>query len=146
MAHQAHQSGTTRSDTRSIAIDAPRDEVFAFLADPENLPRWAVGFCRSIRRDDSGRWIVSTSQGELAVRYVTDEEAGTVDFYMTVAAGSEIAAFSRVVPNGDGSEYVFTQLQHPGMPDDVFDGQVRALIEELQVLRALLHARAACAV
>ena len=141
-----HHAPTTRSDTRAVTIDAGPDDVFDFVADPENLPRWAVGFCRSIRRDaeTSDRWIVTTAQGDLPIRYVTDRELGVVDFYLSPAPGVEAAAFSRVVPNGDGAEYVFTQFQAPGMPNEVFEGQVRALVEELHVLRAVIGARAAC--
>jgi hypothetical protein len=56
----------------------------------------------------------------------------------------EAAAFSRVVPNADGAEYVFTQFQSAGMPGEMFESQVTALVDELQVLRALMRARAAC--
>jgi hypothetical protein len=141
-----HPVGTTRSNTRTVAIDAPAKHVFEFVADPGNLPRWAVGFCRAIRRDDVApdRWIVTTAQGELPIRFVTDPTLGVVDFYIAPAPGVEAAAFSRVVPNGGGAEYVFTQFQAPGMPDGVFERQVHALVEELQVLRALIGARAAC--
>jgi hypothetical protein len=141
-----HPFRTTPSDTRSVTIDASPDQVFEFVADPENLPRWAVGFGRSIRRDEDDRWIVTTVQGDIPIRYITVEATGTIDFYFTPAPGVELAAFSRVVPNGDGAEYIFTQFQAAGMPDDVFDGQVRALTEELQVLRAIMRARAACTV
>jgi hypothetical protein len=135
-----------RSDTRAVTIDAPAADVFAFVADPENLPRWAVGFCRAIRRDPekAGQWIVSTAHGDLPIRFVTDSQRGTVDFYLTPTPAVEAAAFSRVMPNGLGAEYVFTQFQAPGMPDEVFDGQVQALVEELQVLRSLIQARIAC--
>lgn len=138
---------TLRSDTRAVTIDAPPDAVFAFVADPANLPAWAVGFCHAIRSDTAGdRWVVTTAHGEVPIRYVTDGRAGTIDFYLSVAAGSEVAAFSRVVPNGLGTDYIFTQFQSVGMPDEAFDTQVRALVEELQVLRGLMHARAACRV
>ena len=148
MSHTNHYPTTTRSDTRAVTINAPATDVFAFIADPENLPRWAVGFCRSIRRDveKDGWWIVTTAQGDLPLRYVTDSECGTVDFHLSPAPGVEAAAFSRVMPNGEGAEYVFTQFQGPGMPDEVFERQVRALVEELQLLRALIHARIACPV
>jgi hypothetical protein len=137
---------TRRSDTRAIGIPAPASEVFAFIADPENLPRWAVGFCRSIRRDDSAadRWIASTPQGDVAIRYVADQALGVIDFYFSPAANVETAAFSRVLPNAAGAEYVFTQFQETGMTDHVFDAQVLALREELQVLRSLFAARAVC--
>ncbi|MBL8607619.1 MAG: hypothetical protein JNL38_09875 [Myxococcales bacterium] len=58
---------------------------------------------------------------------------------MSPAPGVEAVAASRVVPAGDGVEYVFTQLQAPGMPDDVFAKNVRALEHELAVLKALLE-------
>jgi hypothetical protein len=135
---------TLRSDTRSVSIKAPADLVFEFVADPENLPRWAVGFCRSIRPGTNGEWVVSTSQGDISVRYVADPALGVVDFHMFPAPGVEAIAFSRVLPSGDGAEYVFTQLQPIGMPDEAFEGQVRALIEELQLLKGLLQAQAAC--
>lgn len=134
-----------RSDTQAVSIEAHPEQVYAFVADPENLPAWAVGFCRAIRRDgQAGQWIVATADGEIPIRYATDAATLTIDFFFTLAPGVEVAAFSRVVPNGYGTEYVFTQFQPRGMSDDVFAAQIRALMEELHVLRALMHARAAC--
>lgn len=132
-----------RSNTQQVTIDVDHRHVFAFLADPGNLPKWAVGFCRAIRRDED-RWIAQTSQGDVAIRYVTDPDLGIIDFHIFLGPETEVTAFSRVLPNGDGSEYVFTQFQPSGMPDAVFEAQVRALTEELVVLRALMHAQAAC--
>lgn len=135
-----------RSDTRTVRISAPPEHVFEFIANAQNLPRWAVGFCQSIRPDGTGddRWVVTTPHGEVGIRFVTDRALGVIDFHLSPAPGVDAVAFSRVVPNGDGAEYVFTQVQVPGMPDEVFDGQVEALREELVVLQALLRARAAC--
>lgn len=126
-----------RSNTQAVTVPGEPGRVFAFLADPENLPRWAVGFAKSIRPDGDG-WVVTTGLGEVLVRYVTDPTTGVIDFCMVSAAGNEAVAFSRVVPNGAGSEYVFTMVQSEGMPDEVFDGQIHALTHELTVLRALL--------
>jgi hypothetical protein len=83
-------------------------------------------------------------QGEVGIRYVTDRALGVIDFYLSPAPGVEAAAFSRVLPSGRGAEYVFTQFQGPGVPDEAFTGQMAALGEELHVLRALVRARAAC--
>jgi hypothetical protein len=130
-----------RSDTQSVTIEAHAGQVFEFLADTENLPRWAVGFCRSIRRDGE-HWIVQTAQGDVGIRYVTDPTIGVIDFRISPAPGAEFVAHSRVVPNGDGAEYIFTQFHVPGMPNHVFEANVAALGEELVVLKALLRARA----
>lgn len=145
--HSANTAvATSRSDTRSVTIQASASDVFTFVAEPTNLPRWAVGFCKAIRRDPGAAdgWIATTGQGDIGIRYVTDADRGVIDFYFRPAPEIEVAAFSRVVPNAAGAEYVFTQFQAAGMADDLFEAQVRALIEELQVLRALMVAQAAC--
>lgn len=132
-----------RSNTQTISIAAPPEQVFDFVANPETLPVWAVGFCRHIRPDGT-RWIVTTAHGEMPIRVATDRACGTIDFYFSPAPDAEMAAFSRVVPNGRGSEYVFTQFQGADMPAGDFEAQVAALGEELLVLRGVIQARLAC--
>jgi hypothetical protein len=129
-----------KADTQTITIDATPSAVFRFVANPQSLPQWARAFCQAIRPDGDA-WLVSSPQGEVRVRYRTDAALGVIDFHLSPAPGIEALAASRVVPNGDGTEYVFTQFQTPGMPDDVFTRQVHALREELLVLRALLEGR-----
>src|SRR3989475_765623 len=106
--------------------------------EPENLPHWARAFCQAIRPDGDA-WLVSSPQREVRVRYRTDEALGVIDFHLSPAPGIEALAASRVLPNGDGAAYVFTQFQTPGMPEDVFTDQVHALREELLILKALLE-------
>ena len=48
-----------RADTRTVSIEAPAHHVVTFLEDPTNLPRWAVGFAKTVRQTASG-WIVHT--------------------------------------------------------------------------------------
>lgn len=127
-----------RADTRTISIHAVPERIVEFLADPENLPRWAIGFAKAVRRDQE-RWVVETGAGEMEVRIEADARVGVVDFLMHPAPGVELAARSRVVPNGRGAEYVFTQFQASGTSDDVFELSVKALQHELTVLRALLE-------
>ena len=136
---------TMRANTKSVTIPASTEEVFAFLGDPGNLPTWAVGFARGIRRDGDS-WIVQTADGEFPIRYGIDEGRGTIDIHTTVAPGVEVSAYSRVLANGSGAEYVFTHFQEPGMPDEVFAGQSAALAEELALLPILFRARGSCPV
>ncbi len=127
-----------RSDTKSVTIQAPPPKVLEFLADPLNLPRWAIGFAKAVKRDGS-RWVVTTGSGKVGIRIEANPRLGVIDFVMTPAPGVEVLAGSRVLPNGSGTEYVFTQFQPNGMPDDVFEKNVTALTQELTVLRALLE-------
>jgi uncharacterized protein YndB with AHSA1/START domain len=134
---------TMHADTQTITVPASPENVFAFLAAPENLPRWAVGFARDIRREDEG-WIVQTAGGEVPIRVEADAERGTIDFRMTVAPDVEAVAYSRVLPNDAWAEYVFTQFQSPGMTEEVFAAQRAALTEELAILPILFRAQVAC--
>lgn len=127
-----------RSDTKSIFIQADTSKVMRFLADPTNLPKWAVAFAQSVRRDGD-RWVVATAGGEMGLRIVSDPNLGVVDYYMSPAPGVEALAGSRVVPNEKGAEYIFTQFQGPGMPDDMFNASVQALAHELTVLKSILE-------
>lgn len=127
-----------KADTKTISIHAKSDQVMDFMADPRNLPRWAVGFAKSVRKERD-RWVVTTGGGEMGIRIVAEREHGVLDFYMSSAPGVEGLAASRVIPAGDGVEYVFTQFQGPGMPDEVFAKSVQALTHELTVLKALLE-------
>ena len=128
-----------RSETRTIAIAAPPQAVYDYVSDLSVLPDWAIGFARSIRRENGG-WIVTTASGEeVPIRVDADRDHGVVDFVGSPAPGAEFAAPSRVLAHGDGSVYVFTVLQAPGMPDEVVDAQAEALEHELQVLKARLE-------
>jgi Polyketide cyclase / dehydrase and lipid transport len=127
-----------RADTKSVSIDATPAKVFQFLADPQNLPRWAVGFAQAIRPDGSG-WVVTTSGGPIALQIDADGRHGVVDYHLSPAPGVEWLAASRVVARGKGSEYMFTQFQASAMPDATFEQSIRTLAHELVVLKALLE-------
>jgi hypothetical protein len=134
---------TVRSDTQTIRLTADADAAFEFVADPANLPKWAVGFCRSIRREDQ-HWVVETGAGECPMIVEVDPRRRTIDFHMSPAPQVTASAYSRVIDCGQGCEYVFTQFSVPGMPDAAFEANIEALKEELTVLRAVLNARHAC--
>ena len=127
-----------RSDTQTITIDARPSDVLAFVAAGENLPRWAIGFAKAVRPGQGG-WIVTTGQGEVPTRIEAHEGTGTVDFHMEPSPGTTTTAYARVVPNAGGSEFVLTQMQPPGMPDQLFEQLVAAVGHELVALTALLE-------
>ena len=127
-----------RANTQTVSIEAAPGAVVAFLADGRNLPKWAVGFAKTVVPREDG-WLVTTGAGEMMVRIESDPRRGTVDFLMTPAPGVEGLAAARVVPRGDASEVVFTQFQLPDMPDEMFAMNVRAVAHELAVLKALLE-------
>jgi len=96
-----------RADTKTVSIVQTRVWCFRFVANPAQLPRWAVGFARTVRQDGD-RWIVTTTTGEVPLRVRADPASGVVDFVMSPAPGVEVTASSRVLARGAGAEYVFT--------------------------------------
>ncbi|MFA5984258.1 MAG: hypothetical protein WC782_09600 [Methylococcaceae bacterium] len=126
------------SDTQTISIETTPQKVFDFVADPQNLPRWAIGFAKAVR-EEQGRWFVKTDAGEIGLRIDADNNTGVVDFWMIPAPEVEVLAASRVVQRGGASEYIFTQFQSGGMSNEDFNRSVQALRHELSVLKAQLE-------
>lgn len=122
-----------RSQTQTIAIAAAPDTVLALVADPAQLPRWAPGFASAVRRDGD-HWIVVGAEGEQRVRIRVDATLGTVDF---LAPDREFGAYSRVVANAQGSEFMFTVFFPPEATDDDLAEQHAIVADELAAVRTL---------
>jgi hypothetical protein len=123
--------------SRSIAINATPDAVFAFVAEPRNLPRWAPGAIESV--EPSGdEWIFRNGESERRVVVRTSQEHGTVD--LLSADDSRAGVFTRVVPNGAGAEYQFTLFFPEGAPQDAVEAQSAVIDEELITVRTLCEA------
>jgi hypothetical protein len=132
-----------RSDTQAISIDAPPSAVIDLLTDAAEFPRWAAGFARAVRTDGDD-WLVDTGEGEVRLRVRVSRELGTVDFLLADALPArQIGAFSRIVPNGCGSDLVFTQFFADDMRDADLQDQRAIVAVELQTVRALCERAAA---
>jgi len=112
-----------RADTKSISIEASVRRVAAFLSDPTDLPRWAVGFAKGVRRTENG-WLVETTGGDMPIRIARDDATGVVDFLFSPSPGVDVLAASRVIARGRHCEYVFTLDREHRLAfvlSDVFD-------------------------
>ena len=67
-----------RSETVTTVLPAPREEVFAYMADIENLPRWATEFARELRCVD-GEYRVVNNLGEFHFEIRADPSSGVID-------------------------------------------------------------------
>jgi hypothetical protein len=114
----------------TTVLPAPRDEVFEFMSEIENLPEWATEFARELRRDEGG-YLVVNNLGEFRFEIRADAESGVIDMFAGPTA-DEMAVFpTRAVELPDGrTAYSFTMFQGPGMPDELFEGQYESLKRE----------------
>lgn len=128
-------------DVQSIGIEASRSRVFEFVAEPTNLPRWTNAF----KSADARSAQLETPQGAMTIELKTDarQDAGTVDWTMTLPGGSVGAAYARVTPDGDNRAVFSFVLMAPPVPleavEGALDAQRKILAEELLRLKNLLE-------
>jgi hypothetical protein len=120
-----------RHHTVTATLAAPRDEVFAYLADIDDLPEWATEFARELRLVDGRRKVVNRL-GEFFFDIHADAESGVIDMLAGPEEDALLCFPSRVVatPAG-GSAFTFTMFQAPGQPDEQFESQHASLLREL---------------
>ena len=109
------------------------------MSDPRNLPRWAAGLARSEVRRDGDAWVVDAAFGRARVRFVERNSFGVMDHDVTLESGVTVHNPMRVVPNGEGSEFVFTLIRQAGMSDTQFAEDKAAVQNDLKTLKALLE-------
>ena len=126
-----------RSETVTIVLPARREAVFAYMADIENLPKWATEFARELKREN-GDYKVVNNLGEFYFEIHADEETGVIDM-LAGPSKDELAVFpTRAVElPGGGTAYTFTMFQGPGMPDELFESQYESLKREFDNVRAV---------
>jgi dihydrofolate reductase len=123
----------------SVSIARRPDEVYAFASDPTNLSRWAAGLARSEVRKDGDHWVADAPFGRIQLRFAPQNSYGIMDHDVTLESGSTIHNAMRVVPNGQGSELVFTVIRQPGMSDAQLAADRAAVERDLETLKDLLE-------
>jgi hypothetical protein len=104
----------------SVSIARPLHQVYEFLAEPENFPKWASGLGHSFQPAGGGEWLAETPIGPMRIRFSQRNSHGILDHYVIPEAGEAMYNPMRVFANGDGSEVVFTLFRRPGMSSDEF--------------------------
>jgi carbon monoxide dehydrogenase subunit G len=129
------------SRTVSVEIAMPAAEVYRYVRDPDELPKWAAGICKSVTVKD-GVWHVNTETelGIVRFAFCEDNAFGVLDHTVTFSSGLSQLNPMRVLANGDGSELMFTVFQTEGMSDAAFVKDVQAVTRDLKTIKMLLEA------
>jgi hypothetical protein len=129
----AHQS-------RNLSIFISRDvrDVYDFISVPENFRLWATGLGKSLKKKD-GEWFAETPEGPVRVRFSERNEFGILDHWVSPKPGMQIYIPMRVVPNGVGSELIFTLFRLPDMSDEKFSADAEWVMRDLSTLKNLLE-------
>lgn len=145
----------TKTETSTILIHRPITKVFAFVADPENLPKWASRTYDITRTSQAPLGVGTTFMGvgrflgqrieshqevieyEPNGKYATRSNSGPLTFVLRYSF--ELAA-------GDDTRIVFIAEVEPGrflkVAEAIFAGAVKRLYEnDLSRLKDLLEAQ-----
>lgn len=122
----------------SVSIQRAPQDVYRFASNVENLPQWATGLGRTIRNVD-GDWIAESPMGPVKVRFVERNDLGVLDHSVILESGETIGNPLRVVPNGTGSEVIFSLFRRPGASDQQFVEDATWVAKDLGILKRLLE-------
>jgi hypothetical protein len=121
--------------TKTVTFNAPKEKVFDYLSNIENLPKWATGFCRELKRTGKDYKVV-TSEGEMYFWIDADKKSGVLDMFGGPSKDEAACWPARVAGLPDNtSVLIFTAVQLPGVPDETFEMQCRSLDGEFENIR-----------
>jgi len=122
----------------SVSIDRPSDEVYSFVSNPGNLPKWATGLGGSIKKVN-GEWIADAPMGKVKIRFAEENKFGILDHEVVLESGVMIINPMRVIANGKGSEIFFTLVRQPDVSDEKFAQDAEWVEKDLRLLKGLLE-------
>ena len=130
----------TTHEVRHITISVERAvaEVYAFVAEPSKLPLWASGLGDDFHRDGDD-WRATGVLGTVRVRFCAKNDFGVVDHDVTLPSGAVTHNALRVLPNGQGSEVVFTIVRGDDVDDAAFAADAAHVRKDLEALKCLLE-------
>lgn len=129
-----------RYDVQAIEIKVTADQVFAFVAQPQNLPRWTNAFAEA--NEATALMVTPAGRVPVGLQTLANAQTRTVDWKMTFPDGAVGWAYSRVTPSGSSSVFSFV-LMAPPVPLERLEGalaeQIKTLGHELARLKELLE-------
>ena len=136
--HTSTQGELLEVRNLSVSIRRSPADVYAFITNGENVPRWAAGLGTRIRRLD-GEWLAEGPIGSVRVRFTPPNDLGVADHDVTLPTGVTIHNPLRVVPNGSGSTVIFTLLRQPGVTTRQFNRDAKTVQTDLETLKHILE-------
>jgi hypothetical protein len=130
----------TMHQSRNLSVSINRDagDVYNFISVPENFRLWASGLGKALQKVN-GEWVAETPEGPVKVRFSERNELGVLDHWVSPKPGLQIYIPMRVIPNGSGSELIFTLFRLPDMSDEKFAADAEWVMRDLSSLKNLLE-------
>jgi hypothetical protein len=122
-----------------VAISKPFEQVYGFLKEPENFPKWASGLGDSLVAEAGGTWSIQTPAGTMQLRFTPANEFGILDHWLLSEEGDTIYVPLRALKHPSGTEVVLTLFQLEGMTEEEFECDAAWVAKDLRALKQLLE-------
>jgi hypothetical protein len=128
----------TESRTVSVAIKRRPEEVYEYLSDPANFPKWSA-FIKEIKKEGS-EWIATTPDTTVRIRFTPRNEFRVLDHSVTVSPQLQVYVPMRVLADPENaSEVIFTVFRLPGMSDEQYNNDIETVLADLAGLKHVLE-------
>lgn len=122
----------------SVPINRAASDIYHFVSQPENLPKWAEGLSGSIEKRGED-WIAHSPMGIVKIKFATANSFGVLDHDVTTPDGHVFHNPMRVITNNSGAEIIFTLFRIPAMSDRDFEKDAAQVLSDLKKLKTILE-------
>ena len=127
------------TQTKSIAIAATPEKVFAFLMGGATWPKWAIHNVKAVKPVAAGVWNLETARGPGQLTLKGDAASGVIDEVFVDADGNAWTVPGRVVSAGGGAVVVMTFTKPSGVNEIQFFQGMAQMDDELDTLKRVLE-------
>jgi hypothetical protein len=83
--------------TKQIELMAEATAVFALIANPRLVPKWAAAFADRMDRSSAGQWIATKGDQQFAMTVEISNASRTVDYVRDLPTGRRGGAYIRII-------------------------------------------------
>ncbi len=130
-----------RSHTIKTSITRPLQEVYDFLAEPTNFPKWAAVIGPSFTQIGPHDWAGEMAIGERVVRFSQRNGDGVLDHAIFKHGEEPVVTPMRVVADGEGCVVSYTFIQRHGVSNEQFASTIEWITSDFLTLKSVLETR-----
>ena len=83
--------------TKQIELMAEATAVFALIANPRLVPKWAPAFADRMDQSSAGQWIATKGDQQFAMTVEISDASRTVDYVRDLPTGRRGGAYIRII-------------------------------------------------
>ena len=125
--------------TKQIELTAEASAVFALIASPRFMPKWAPGFADRMDQSSAGQWVATKGDRQFTMTVEVSDVSRTIDYLRDLPTGRRSGAYIRVI---DAPKYGCVVVMTIPIAKDSNAEETSAILEsELAGLAALTRLR-----